>query len=137
MIHYTNVIKDLEINSIEGKRFSPLDARPQELRIDQNLSILDVRRESEYFRIFYKFISTFSTLGNITIEGSILYTGADDLEMKWKKDKNLPDSAASEIQGAIFTSSIVETIMVARDLRLPPPIPMPNIQKKKDIIGFG
>ncbi len=137
MIHYSNVIKDLEISSIDGKRFAPLDTRPQEIRIDQNLSILDVRRESEFYRIFYKFISTFSTLGNITIEGSILYSGADDIELRWKKDKNLPDSAAAEIQGAIFTSSIVETIMIARDLRLPPPIPMPNIQKKKDVIGFG
>ncbi len=131
------MIKDLEISSIEGKRFAPLDSRPQEIRIDQNLSILDVRRESDLFRIFYKFISTFSTLGNITIEGSVLYSGAEDIELRWKKDKNIPESAAGEIQGAIFTSSIVETIMIARDLRLPAPIPMPNIQKKKDIIGFG
>jgi hypothetical protein len=133
------VIKDLEITSIEGKRFSQIDARQQEIRIDQNLSILDVRKEGEFQRVFYKFVSTFSGLGNISVEGSLLYSGTEDFELKWKKSKELPEGAASEVQGAIFTSSIVETITLARDLRLPPPVPMPNLQqqKKKDILGFG
>jgi len=37
------VIKDLEITSIEGKRLLPLDSKPQEIRIDQNLAIVDVK----------------------------------------------------------------------------------------------
>ncbi|MEM0129836.1 MAG: hypothetical protein QW100_00775 [Thermoplasmatales archaeon] len=130
------MIKDLEITSIEGKRIMPIDSKPQEIRIDQNLTIVDVRVEGEYLRVIYKFTSSFSTLGMISIEGSLLYSGDVEIEMKWKKDRVLPDPVASEIQAAIFSTCITETILVARDLRLPPPIPVPTI-KKKDVIGFG
>ena len=75
-------------------------------------------------------------MGSINIEGNLLYNGID-LEPSWKKDKSIAESAAQEIQGSIFAASTVETILLARDLRLPPPLPMPTIQKKKDIIGFG
>ncbi len=130
------MIKDIEFTSMEGKRVSPIDFKPQEIRIDQNLSILDIRREGENFRIFFKFITTFSGMGNISVEGDLLYNGID-LEPAWRKDKSIADAAAQEIQGSIFAASTVETIIIAKDLRLPPPIPMPTIQKKKDIIGFG
>lgn len=133
------MIKDLEITSIEGRRYSPVDNRPQEIRIDQNLTIMDVRKENDASRVVYRFTSSFSTLGAITLEGSLVYQGTEDIEPKWKKDKSLPETVATEVQTAIFSSSIVETIMVARDLRLPPPIPIPSlqIQKKKDVAGFG
>ncbi|MCL6002855.1 MAG: hypothetical protein M0Z77_01355 [Thermoplasmatales archaeon] len=131
------MIKDLEITSIEGRRYAPIDNRPQEVRIDQNLTIVDVRKENEFSRIIYKFTSSFSTLGAISLEGSLLYQGSDEVEVRWKKDKSLPDIVANEVQTAIFSSSVVETILIARDLRLPPPIPMPTLQKKKDVVGFG
>jgi len=130
------MIRDIEFTSMEGKRFAPIDFRPQEVRIDQNLSIVDIRKEGENFRVFFKFITTFSGMGSINIEGNLLYNGID-LEPSWKKDKSITESAAQEIQGSIFAASTVETILLARDLRLPPPLPMPTIQKKKDIIGFG
>ncbi|MGC8645021.1 MAG: hypothetical protein ACP5UO_01975 [Thermoplasmata archaeon] len=130
------MIKDLEITSIEGKRLLPLDSKPQEIRIDQNLAIVDVRAENEYIRVIYKFTSSFSTLGMISIEGSLLYSGDREIETRWKKERVLPDAVATEIQAAIFSTCITETILVARDLRLPPPIPVPTI-KKKDVIGFG
>ncbi len=131
------MIKDLEITSIEGRRYAPVDNRPQEVRIDQNLTIVDVRKENEFSRIIYKFTSSFSTLGAINLEGSLLYQGGEEIEVKWKKEKSLPDTVANEVQTAIFSSSVIETILIARDLRLPPPIPMPSLQKKKDIVGFG
>lgn len=131
------MIKDLEITSIEGRRYAPVDTRPQEIRIDQNLTIVDVRKENEFSRIIYKFTSSFSTLGAISLEGSLLFSGNDEVEVKWKKDKSLPETVANEVQTAIFSSSVIETILIARDLRLPPPIPMPSIQKKKDVVGFG
>lgn len=131
------MIKDLEITSIEGRRYTVIDTRPQEVRIDQNLTIVDVRKENEFSRIVYKFTSSFSSLGAISLEGSLLYQGDEEFEAKWKKDKILPDSVANEVQTAIFSSSVIETILIARDLRLPPPIPMPTLQKKKDVVGFG
>ncbi|MCW6158886.1 MAG: hypothetical protein LVQ63_05350 [Thermoplasmatales archaeon] len=131
------MIKDLEITTIEGRRFAPIDNRPQEVRIDQNLTIVDVRRENDSSRIIYKFTSSFSTLGTISLEGSLLYQGGEEIEVKWKKDKSLPETIANEVQTAIFSSSVIESILIARDLRLPPPIPMPTLQKKKDVIGFG
>ncbi|MCL5874770.1 MAG: hypothetical protein M1161_05480 [Candidatus Thermoplasmatota archaeon] len=131
------MIKDLEITSIEGRRYAPIDTRPQEVRIDQNLTIVDVKRENEFSRIVYKFTSSFSTLGTISLEGTLLYQGTDEIDVKWRKDKSLPDNVANEVQTAIFSSSVIETILIARDLRLPPPIPMPTLQKKKDVVGFG
>jgi|YelNatPaOPRAMG01_1025707.scaffolds.fasta_scaffold01416_21 hypothetical protein len=137
LLDWGSVIKDLEITSIEGRRYAPVENRPQEIRIDQNLTIVDVRRENDSSRIIYKFTSSFSTLGAISLEGSLLYQGTEELEAKWKKDKSLPESVTAEVQTAIFSSSVIETILIARDLRLPPPIPMPALQKKKDVVGFG
>ncbi|MCL4333589.1 MAG: hypothetical protein M1290_03075 [Candidatus Thermoplasmatota archaeon] len=131
------MIKDLEITSIEGRRYAPIDTRPQEVRIDQNLTIADVKKEGEFSRIIYKFTSSFSSLGGISLEGTLLYQGSEDIESRWRKDKSLPETVANEVQTAIFSSSIIETILLARELRLPPPIPMPTLQKKKDVVGFG
>jgi len=72
----------------------------------------------------------------ISIEGTLLYSGDGEIESRWKKERSLPDAVAAEIQAAIFSACMTETILIARDLRLPPPLPVPTI-KKKDVIGFG
>jgi hypothetical protein len=45
----------------------------------------------------------------------------------------MPNDVATEIHTTIMNNCIPEAMLLARDIRLPPPIPMPkvNIQAKK------
>jgi hypothetical protein len=40
----------------------------------------------------------------------------------------MPDDVASEVLTVIMNNCIPEATMIARDLRLPPPIPIPPVQ---------
>ena len=56
----------------------------------------------------------------------------------------MPDEMAQEIHRAVMTTCIPESVLLARDLRIPPPIPLPQINvkgqekgaPKKDQFGF-
>ncbi len=46
----------------------------------------------------------------------------------------MPDQVANLVHNAIVSNCIPTALLIARDIRLPPPFPMPriNVQKKGD-----
>jgi len=52
----------------------------------------------------------------------------------------MPENVASEIHTAIMRTCMPEAVLIARDLNLPPPMPLPNVnisKQKKDGKTFG
>ncbi|MFC1698008.1 hypothetical protein ACFL1H_06720 [Nanoarchaeota archaeon] len=50
---------------------------------------------------------------------------------KWKKDKKVDNKNMAPILNTALTKCNVEAVMLARDLGLPSPVPMPKVQVKK------
>ncbi|TET89842.1 MAG: hypothetical protein E3J35_08665 [Methanomassiliicoccales archaeon] len=125
-------IKQFELTSIDGKRFSKTGEKHRNIRIDHNSTVtLIVELNDREASVDFRFTATYSGLGVIKIEGNMVYVGdAAALAKKWSAEGKMPDNVASEIHTTIMNNCIPEAVMIARDVRLPPPIPMPKVSIK-------
>ena len=130
-------IKSFELASIDAKRLMKLQAGQVNVRIDQNSTITFMNALSDTeASIDFRFSANYraqteEVIGLIKIEGTLVYQGkARDVVKQWNTTQQMPNEVANEVHTAIMTTCIPEAVMVARDLRLPPPIPLPavNIQ---------
>ncbi|MFQ6107483.1 MAG: hypothetical protein ACE5QF_07870 [Thermoplasmata archaeon] len=138
-------VKHFELLSIEGKRFSKMQRIPPNVRIDHNLSIgLITERSKREVEIEFKVTASYSTadhqgLGVISIEGTLVYEGdANEIAHQWRTRREMPDKAATEIPQTIMSNCLTEMVIIARDIRLPPPVPYPRIKlggKPKESTG--
>ena len=73
-------------------------------------------------------------VGSISMEGEVLYQvdNAKEIVSKWKKDKQIEANLATEILNAIFRKCLTQAIMLAHELRLPPPIMFPVVQPRRE-----
>lgn len=122
-------VKNVELQSIEARRFGKLEEKPQQLRIDHNSTVRTIIEISDKeANVEFIYTATFGPLGTIRIEGKILYEGdAPALSREWSVSHRMPDNVASEIHTAVMHVCVPETVWIARELRLPPPIPLPQV----------
>lgn len=132
MVSGKMAIKHFELTSVDGKRFSKMGEKPRNIRIDHNSTVtLIVEQNDREASVDFRFTATYSGLGVIKIEGSMVYEGdAPALAKQWSTEGKMPDNVASEIHTTIMNNCIPEAVMIARDVRLPPPIPMPKVNIK-------
>jgi hypothetical protein len=139
-------IKNLELTAIDAKRFTKPGEKPKSIRIDHNSSITMVTQIAEReASIDFRFTATYVGVGVIKIEGRIMFDGdAEALVSQWTSSGQMPNNVANEIHNAIMSNCLPEAMLIARGLRLPPPIPLPrvNVQGKsegggKDKSPFG
>jgi 2-methylaconitate cis-trans-isomerase PrpF len=123
-----------EITALEAKRVSAM-GKKMNLRIDNNSTItLIALTEEDTARVDFRYTATYSGVGTVGIEGRITFTGkAKELHEKWTETGNMPDDIASEIHSNIMQNCIPVAVLLSREIKLPPPIPIPQIQfEKKD-----
>jgi hypothetical protein len=131
-------IKRFEISSIDARRFTKHGEKQKNIRIDQNSKVTMVSElnDKEAY-IEYRWTANYSGLGLIKIEGSLVFEGdAPKLVQQYSANNNMPNEIANEIHTTIMNNCIPTAVLLARDIRLPPPIPMPKVnihggQKKK------
>ena len=126
-------IKDLELTSIEGKRFVKRDEQIRHLNIDISTQIKP-QSQTDEDEADVKFIHsvTYRGVGHIIIEGRLTYKGdAAGLMSTWKSQGNMPDDIARELHQAIMGSCLPESVIIARDLNLMTPLPPLNLDLKK------
>ncbi len=126
-------VKNVELQTIEARRFSRLDEKPQQLRIDHNSTVRSITEVNDKeANIEFTYTSTFGALGIIRLEGKILYEGdAPAISREWMTNRKMPDSIASEIHTAVMHVCVPEAVFLSRELRLPPPIPLPQVNFQK------
>jgi hypothetical protein len=131
-------IKRFELTSIEARRFTKHGEKHKNIRIDHNSSVTLVSEVNDKeANVDFRFTANYSGLGLIKIEGSLIYEGdAPTLVQQWTTKGNMPNEVANEIHTTVMNNCIPEAMLLARDIRLPPPIPMPKVniqggQKKK------
>lgn len=128
-------VRDVEFISVEGRRFTKRREVVGQVKIDTNSTVTSVNevstREAD---IDFRIAISYGSLGVLKIEGRLIFEGdASTLAREWRDKHSMPTEMANEIHTAILHSCIPETVILARDLGLPPPIPLPkvNIQEQK------
>jgi len=123
-------IKSFELVSIEARRFANLGEKFPNIRVDHNSTVTMITPVSDKEANFdFRFTANFVGIGVIKIEGKILYEcQAKEVTEMWLKTGNLPNDVASEIHTVVMMNCIPEAVLIARDLRLPSPIPLPTVQ---------
>lgn len=127
-------IKNMDIESIEARRFIKDFSRPMNIRIDHNSSVtLFSYIGNEEAQVEFEYVASYGTAGIIKIGGKLIYEGenAKEIAERWQSKKNMPNEVASQIHTAIMHYCLPEAVMLARDLKLPPPIPLPQIKFDK------
>ncbi|MEE9268399.1 MAG: hypothetical protein V3U70_03240 [Thermoplasmata archaeon] len=124
-------VTSMELTVIEGKRFAKTGERLKNVRVDHNSTVTRVHPVDEASAVDFRFTVNYGGVGMIQIEGSLRFEGEASLPEAWEKTGNMPEAVASEIHTAIMSYCIQEAVVIAKDLRLPPPIPLPMIKLKR------
>ena len=127
-------VKSVDLNNIEARRFSKRDEKIRNVRIDNNstVTLITEINDSEA-GIDFRYTANYGGIGLIKIEGTIIFEcDAAELAQKWGATSNMPNDIASEVHTAIMRVCVPEAMLISRDIKLPPPFPLPqvNIQKK-------
>lgn len=73
-------------------------------------------------------------IGDIKLDGYILYMEKeekmDEFMEHWKKDKKLPKEVMQGLMNNILSKCSVESVMLSREINLPPSIPVPRVTVK-------
>jgi hypothetical protein len=110
-----------------------------EISINSTPSIKDVEKKDldvikDVIAIQFEFKTLYEPkMGEISFEGEILYK-TDDIKkiMKtWKDDKKLDDVIAVEVLNTIFRRCLTKANALSDEVRLPPPIRFPVVQKEE------
>ena len=107
------------------------DERPKQIRIDHNSTITQIYDvKGDQATIDFQYTASFGPIGMVKLEGSLVYedenvkTVAND----WKNTRKMPDQTASNIHTAVMHACVPEAVGIAKDLGLPPPIPLPQVR---------
>ncbi len=127
-------IKKIELLSIDAKRFCEVEQKPSQIRIDNNSTITMIIQSCENnanmdFTVTVSYTGSFGGMGIIKINGKLIYEGdlVSEIINTWNTKKgNLPPQIANEIHSAIMQVCIPESILIAKTILLPPPIPLPK-----------
>ena len=136
-------IQNVQLRSIEARRYSDMTAQHQKVRIDHNSNVSRVEKigKENGMLVDFQYTASYGPVGLIKIEGTLEYFGdnINKLISDWNGKRKMPDEIASKIHTAIMHSCVPQAVSIAKDMRLPPPIPLPQIQvgKKQQKVGSG
>jgi len=132
-------IKNIQLKTIEARRYTELNERPKQVRIDHNSSISRMSNVKDNEAIIeFQYTASFGPIGVIKLEGMLVYEGEDAKKIteEWNKTRKMPDESASRLHTAIMHASVPQAVGLAKDLGLPPPIPLPQVRLgKKPSVG--
>lgn len=119
----------LELTGIEAKRYSRANEKHGAIRIDHNSTVTLVKEVSpQEALIEFRYAATYGAIGVIRIEGSMSFQcDAKAFETQWRTTSQMAPEVASEVHSAVMRVCVPQAVVVAKDLQLPPPIPLPAV----------
>ena len=124
-------IRNIQLRSIEARRYTGNNERPKKVRIDHNSNISRVHSEKKgVATIDFQYTASYGAVGMIKMEGSLIYEGEDagKITNEWKDTRKMPNQLASRLHTAVMHACVPEAVGIAKDLGLPPPIPLPQVK---------
>ncbi|HNT61112.1 MAG TPA: hypothetical protein PKJ97_03995 [Candidatus Bilamarchaeaceae archaeon] len=125
------MIVGTRISKIEATRGK--DSQGKGLKVEINTT--DVGGKGEDLEVKYVFSAEYlDGIGKITIEGELLdrveKKVADEVRKMWKDKKDLPEDYKLSVINSISYIAGTEGVLIAKVLRLAPPIAPPRISRK-------
>ena len=108
-----------------------MDSRPKQVRINHNSTITKIHDiKIKQATIDFQYTASYGPVGMIKIEGSLTYEddNARKIAIDWKNTRKMPDKIASQIHTVVMHGCVPEAVGIAKDLGLPPPIPLPQVR---------
>lgn len=127
-------VRTFEFTNLDARRLTKVGVGWANIRVDHNSAVtLITETGANLAQIDFRFSASYraaeAVIGLIQLEGQIAWEGdAKALIKGWSSGGNMPQDIANEIHTVIMTNCIPETVVLARELRLPPPIPIPQVQ---------
>lgn len=124
-------IRNIQLKSIEARRYIGRNERPKQVRIDHNSNVSTFSDIGEkQATIDFQYTASYGPVGVIKIEGSLVFEDSDATKIAndWKKSRKMPNQIAGGIHTAIMHACVPEAVGIAKDLGLPPPIPLPQVR---------
>ncbi len=125
-------VKNFEFMAIDARRFARSTEIQKNIQIQVNHEITQVIERAEKETEFnFRFAINYTGMGaiaSIKFEGYVLFEGQSGIAQKWLKEKKLPDDVANEVLNLIMRNCLMQGVVLARDMRLPPPIQMPQVK---------
>jgi len=124
-------IKNIQLKSIEARRYVNLNERPKQVRIDHNSNIIhayDIKEKQA--TIDFQYTASYGPVGMVKLEGSLIFEddNADKIAKDWKNTRKMPNQIAGQIHTAIMHACVPEAVGISKNLGLPPPIPLPQVK---------
>ena len=124
-------IQNVQLRSIEARRYSDITSQPQKVRIDHNSNVSRLEKigKEEGMHVDFQYTASYGPVGLIKIEGTLDFYG-DNINIlikDWNEKRKMPNEIVSKIHTAIMHTCVPQAVGIAKDMRLPPPIPLPQI----------
>lgn len=138
-------IQNIQLKSIEARRYTDITSRPKKVRIDHNSNVSRVEKleAKDGMLVDFQYTASYGPVGLIKIEGTLQFFGnnVQSLIDEWNDKRKMPNEIAGRIHTAIMHMCVPQAVGIAKDLQLPPPIPLPQVQlgknKQKASSGLG
>jgi hypothetical protein len=124
-------IRGIQLKSIEARRYLKPNERPKQVRIDHNSSITQIdENKVDQASLDFQYTASYGPVGMIKLEGTLLFeeSNVKKIANEWRKTHKMPDQIASQVHTAIMHACVPEAVGIAKDLGLPPPIPLPQVR---------
>lgn len=77
----------------------------------------------------FRFTVSYVGVAVMHMEGKLVYVcKADQIVKTWNETHNMPNEMASEVHTFVLSACIPNAVLIARDLNIPPPIPLPKVE---------
>jgi len=127
---------------IVGMNFSAINAKINEDKMGSQVSVnsaptitsiekADVLDMKDVLRVKFNFTAKYEpTFGEISIDGNLLWKDGEAKKVlkMWEEEKKLESKAGIEILNTIFRRCLAKAVVIAEDLRLPPPVQFPIVR---------
>jgi hypothetical protein len=124
-------ITAIKLKTIEARRYVEPDEKPRQIRIDHNSQVTQVTNTQDKNLILeFQYTASYGAIGMIKLEGSLHCEDdeAKNIAKEWHETRKMPDQFASNIHTAVMHACVPEAVGIAKDLGLPPPIPLPQVK---------
>ena len=130
----------LQFDKIVVEKFGPVKGK---VGVNSNVSLKDVekvklglgREKQDAVKFVFEFTANYEPkIAKITLNGVLTYINKPDtveqITKGWKKDKKIPKEVMTPVLNSILAKCNIEALVLAKEINLPPPIPMPKVRIK-------
>jgi hypothetical protein len=124
---------NVSITNVSAERFWNIRKPIPPIKINTNLNIFEMEKKSDDF-LEVSFVLTVNynpSIAQISLKGKAHVTGDKDEVRKiykgYEEKKPPPPVVVQSISNVVF----VESVLISRTLKIPPPIPLPQISPTK------